>query len=101
MKFNNEMITIGAYIVIIALLLVLVFKGPSVECVCSSAKSARAPFQRLPNPANMSTQETNANQQTLMNIKGCKQLGGIWEERPGGTGVCLSCGQRPGGICMQ
>jgi len=100
MKVNNEMMQLGAYLLIIALLLVLVFKGPTVECSCSTAKSARAPFRAIPNPSNMTNQETTPLQQTLMNIKGCEQVGGFWEARPDGSGVCLNCGQRPGGICM-
>lgn len=95
MKFDANTIQLGGYAVIIILLLVLVFMGLKVECRCDSAKSARAPFHNMPNPANMVNQTVTQEQQNLMNIQGCEQIGGIWNARSDGTGVCQNW-DRPG-----
>jgi len=83
----------------------LVFYGLAIALVIAvivgvtrnskSSHRAQAPFHNMPNPSNMTTQEVNDFQQTMMNIQGCKQIGGIWRQRPGGTGVCENW-DRPG-----
>lgn len=86
---QKDMIYVFGYTIIIILLIVILVKGPNVDCNCKFEKKATAPFHSIPNPANMNNQETTNVEQTLMNIKGCTDvIGGTWEQRPGGTGVC-------------
>lgn len=86
---QKNIIVYLCYALIIILLLIILFKKINVKCICSSNKQSKAPFNYIPNPAEMDIGDVSQQQQNIMNKNGCiNEIGGIWVGRSDGSGIC-------------